>query len=49
MSKVYKHRKNVLKLFKYFKNKILLNRILFLQETHSTKENETFTVIQGLS
>ena len=32
--------KKRLKLFKYFKNKIFPNGILFLQETHSTKENE---------
>ena len=32
--------KKRLKLFSYFKNKIFLNGIIFLQETHSTKENE---------
>ena len=32
--------KKHLKLFKYFKNKIFLNGIVFLQEMHSTKENE---------
>ena len=32
--------KKRLKLFKYFKNKIFPNGILFLQETHSTKENK---------
>ena len=37
MSKTYKH---CLQLFKYFKNEIFSNAILFLPETHSTKENE---------
>ena len=32
--------KKRLKLFKYFKNKIFPNAILFLKETHSTKENK---------
>ena len=32
--------KKRLKLFNYFKNKIFPNGIIFLQETHSTKENE---------
>ena len=32
--------KKRLKLFKYFKNKILPNGILLLKETHSTKENK---------
>ena len=32
--------KKSFKLFNYFKNKIFPNGILFLQETHSTKENE---------
>ena len=30
--------KKRLKLFRHFKNKIFTNGILFLQETHSTKE-----------
>ena len=32
--------KKHLKLFDYFKNEIFPNIIMFLQETHSTKENE---------
>ena len=32
--------KKCLKLFKYFKNKTFANSILFLQETHYTKQNE---------
>ena len=40
ISKAYKHQNSVLKLFNYFKNKIFPNGILFLQETHSTVENE---------
>ena len=32
--------KKLLKLFNYFKNKIFPNGILFLQETHFTKESE---------
>ena len=40
MSMALQTSKNHLKLFKYFKNKIFPNGILFLQEMHSTKENE---------
>ena len=40
MPKAYKHLKNVLKLFKYFKSKVFTSVILFLQDRYSTRENE---------